>query len=52
MADPCERAEVDRGLLSNIHEIWTGSGYTYGADRVHRQLRREGIRMGRKGWSG
>jgi putative transposase len=47
-ADPCERDEIDRGLLSNIHEIWTESGGTYGADRVHRQLRRDGIRVGRK----
>src|SRR5689334_4038168 len=60
-AAPCERDEVDRGLLSNIFEIWTGSGCTYGADRVHRQLRREGIRVARKrverlmagqGWQG
>lgn len=59
--DPCERAEVDRGLLSNIYEIWTASGQTYGADRVHGQLRRDGIRVGRKrverlmaaqGWQG
>ncbi|MEV0810841.1 hypothetical protein [Micromonospora sp. NPDC050200] len=27
---------VDLGLLSNIHEIWTASGHTYGADRVYR----------------
>ena len=60
-ANPCERAEVDRGLLSNIFEIWDNSGRTYGADRVHRQLRREGIFVGRKrverlmaaqGWQG
>lgn len=58
---PCERDEVDLGLLSNIYEIWDGSGRTYGADRVHRQLRRDGIRVGRKrverlmraqGWQG
>jgi len=45
---PCDRDLVDLGLLSNIHQIWTASGHTYGADRVHRQLRREGIRVGRK----
>ena len=48
-------------MLSNIHEIWEASGCTYGADRVHRQLRRDGIRVGRKrverlmaaqGWQG
>ncbi len=60
-AAPCERDEVDRGLLSNIFEIWTASGCTYGADRVHQQLRRDGIRIARKrverlmvgqGWQG
>jgi putative transposase len=58
---PCDRGLVDLGLLSNIHEIWKASGQTYGADRVHRQLRRDGIRVGRKrverlmagqGWQG
>jgi putative transposase len=58
---PCDRDVVDLGLLSNIHEIWAASGHTYGADRVHQQLRREGIRVGRKrverlmaaqGWQG
>jgi transposase InsO family protein len=39
---------VDLGLISNIYEIWEASGRTYGADRVHRQLRRDGIRVGRK----
>jgi hypothetical protein len=46
--EPCDRDEVDRGLLSNIHEIWTGSGCTYGSDRVWRQLRRDGIAVSRK----
>ncbi|WP_229403281.1 IS3 family transposase [Micromonospora okii] len=45
---PCDRGVVDLGLISNIHEIWETSGRTYGADRVHRQLRRDGIRVGRK----
>ena len=45
---PCDRDLVDLGLLSNIYEIWEASGFTYGADRVHRQLRRDGIRVGRK----
>jgi putative transposase len=45
---PCDRDLVDLGLLSNIHEIWEASGFTYGADRIHRQLRRDGIRVGRK----
>ncbi|GIJ50633.1 transposase [Virgisporangium aliadipatigenens] len=58
---PCERADVDRALLSNIYDIWEASGRTYGADRVHQQLRRDGIAVGRKrverlmagqGWQG
>ncbi|MET8355197.1 IS3 family transposase, partial [Micromonospora sp. NPDC005206] len=58
---PCDRGMVDLGLISNIHEIWEASGHTYGADRVHRQLHRDGIRVGRKrverlmaaqGWQG
>lgn len=58
---PCNRELEDLGLLSNIHEIWTASGQTYGADRVHQQLRRDGIAVGRKrverlmagqGWQG
>jgi putative transposase len=61
VADPSDRDEGDRGLLSNIYEIWDASGRTYGADRVHQQLRRDGIRVGRKrverlmrsqGWQG
>ena len=59
--EPCDREMVDRGLLSNIHEIWEASGGTYGSDRVWRQLRRDGIPVGRKrverlmrsqGWQG
>jgi putative transposase len=58
---PCDRDLVDLGLLTNIHEIWTRSGRTYGSDRVWRQLRRDGISVGRKrverlmrgqGWQG
>ena len=45
---PSDRDLVDLGLLSNIYEIWERSGHTCGADRVHRQLRRDGIRVGRK----
>jgi putative transposase len=45
---PSDRDLVDLGLISNIYEIWEASGCTYGADRVHQQLRRDGIRVGRK----
>lgn len=56
-----EHDELDRALLSNIYEIWEESGCTYGAERVHQQLRRQGIRTARKrvarlmaaqGWQG
>lgn len=58
---PSDRDVVDLGLLSNIFDIWTASGHSYGADRVHRQLARDGLRVGRKrverlmsgqGWQG
>ena len=56
-----EHDEVDTALLSNIYEIWEESGRTYGAERIHQQLRRQGIRTARKrvarlmaaqGWQG
>jgi putative transposase len=61
VVQPCDRDLVDLGLLSNIYDIWSASGRTYGSDRVWRQLRRDGIRVGRKrverlmreqGWQG
>jgi putative transposase len=45
---PCDRDLVDLGLISNTYETWQASGFTYGDDRVHRQLRRDSIRVGRK----
>ncbi|MBT8228297.1 MAG: IS3 family transposase [Dactylosporangium sp.] len=60
-ADPGDRDVADLGLLSNIYDIWVDSGRTLGVDRVHRQLRHDGIRVGRKrverlmvgqGWQG
>ncbi len=48
MSSPATATGVDLGLVSNIQEIWEASGHTYGADRVHRQLRRDGIRVGRR----
>ena len=45
---PGDRDLVDLGPLSNIYEIWTTSGCMYGSDRVWRQLRRDGIGVGRK----
>ena len=47
-AEPCEREQVDRGLLSEIVDIHERSGGTYGSPRVHATLRRRGIQVGRK----
>jgi putative transposase len=43
-----QRRETDRVLLERITSIWTDSRATYGSPRVHAQLAREGIRVGRK----
>jgi putative transposase len=45
---PSQRREDDRALLAHILRIWTDSRATYGSPRVHAQLAREGIRVGRK----
>lgn len=45
---PSRRRENDRALLEHIQRIWTSSRFTYGSPRVHAQLAREGIRVGRK----
>src|SRR5690349_20255576 len=45
---PSRRREDDRALLEHIQRIWTSSRFTYGSPRVHAQLAREGIRVGRK----
>ena len=45
---PSARAEADTDLSRRIHAIHAESRRTYGSPRVHRGLRREGIRVGRK----
>jgi putative transposase len=45
---PCQRSLDDRALLGRIRAIHARSGGTYGAPRVHAQLRRDGVRVGRK----
>lgn len=45
---PSQRALDDLRLLREIRRIHKESGSTYGSPRVHAQLRREGIRVGRK----
>jgi putative transposase len=42
------RREGDRALLQRITAIWIDSRATYGSPRVHAQLARDGIRVGRK----
>lgn len=57
----CDRDLTDRLLAIEIETIWTCSDKSYGAPRVHRWLRRQGFRVGRKrvarimavnGWQG
>lgn len=45
---PDPRADADRDLLERITAIWTDSRGTYGSPRVHAQLARDGVRVGRK----
>ena len=45
---PCQRRHQDTWLLGKIRAVHQGSGGTYGAPRVHAQLRRDGIRTSRK----
>lgn len=45
---PSDRALNDAWLLEQIREIHAQSRGTYGARRVHAELRRQGIRVGRK----
>lgn len=46
--EPSPRACVDAALAERIGTIHADSKGTYGAPRVHAQLRREGIRVGKK----
>jgi putative transposase len=45
---PSDRLLADARLVARIKEIHTRSRGTYGARRVHAELRRQGIRLGRK----
>jgi putative transposase len=45
---PCRRRRQDAWLLHKIRAVHKRSGGTYGAPRVHAQLRRDGIRTSRK----
>jgi putative transposase len=48
LARSVRRRERDRELLERITAIWVDSRFTYGSPRVHAQLARQGIRVGRK----
>lgn len=59
--DPSPRQLSDEQLAVEIEAIWECSARTYGSPRVHRWLRRQGFRVGRKrvarimrdcGWEG
>jgi putative transposase len=46
--DPSPRRRQDAWLLHKIRAVHRRSGSTYGAPRVHAQLRRDGVRTSRK----
>jgi putative transposase len=46
--DPSKRHRDDQALTNRIRRIHDRSGQTYGAPRVHAQLRRDGLRTSRK----
>jgi putative transposase len=46
--DPCQHRRQDAWLLDKIRAVHRRSGSTYGAPRVHAQLRRDGVRASRK----
>lgn len=45
---PCRRALDDQVLVGKIRVVYQRSGGTYGAPRVHAQLRRDGVQVARK----
>lgn len=46
--DPSQHRRQDAWLLGKIRAVHGRSGQTYGAPRVHAQLRRDGVRVSRK----
>lgn len=46
--EPSTREVTDRMLAVEIEVIWECSDRTYGSPRVHRWLRKQGFRVGRK----
>ncbi len=45
---PSARASVDASLTERIGDIHAGSHGTYGAPRIHAELREDGVKIGRK----
>ena len=45
---PSARAQADQGLLTRIRAIHAASRSTYGAPRIHAELREAGVRCARK----
>jgi len=43
----CARAQRDEGLIPQIERVWQVNMQVYGADKVWKQLNREGIRVAR-----
>lgn len=47
-AHPCARRVLDAAITERMEAIHEMSGQTYGSPRIHAQLRRDGVRVGRK----
>ena len=45
---PCARAIADERLLLSVRVAHEKSGGTYGAPRIHRELRDDGVRVAKK----
>lgn len=45
---PSSRAQAEGELAERIEKIWTATWRSYGAPRVHAQLARDSIYVGRK----
>jgi transposase InsO family protein len=43
----CERAKRDRVLIAEIQRVWHANWQVYGADKVWKQMNREGLRVAR-----
>lgn len=46
-AQRCKRAQRDDALIPDIERVWRANWQVYGADKVWKQMNREGIRVAR-----